>query len=99
MILMTSKILLSLSIILISISIIVKGSATSDDVYDGSLDSCRVFASTFQNTCADNFTQTPLWNVTGQNMTCSGAVNCTSINATSSGVCNYTRVLCVTCFD
>ena len=95
---MTSKILLSLSILLISISIIVKGSATSDDVYDGSLKSCQAFASTFQNTCADQSTQTPLWNVTGQNMTCSGAVSCTSINATSSGVCNYTRVLCVTCF-
>ena len=58
-------ILFSIIEILIKMKMIANASATGDDVYGGSLASCQAFAATFNNTCADQSTQTSFMSLTG----------------------------------
>lgn len=41
---------------IINMKMIANASAISDDVYNGTLESCKQFAATFNNTCADQST-------------------------------------------
>ena len=66
------------------------------------IEGCRAFAATFDNTCSDSSSY-DMASDSGVTMNCTGSIRCAgttgSSNYTESNPCSFVRKLCVSCYE